>query len=102
MTYAVRCTSCQKPLRWPAYLTATANALHGLDPQSEESLFVPARVMDQLGYTRECCRRMFLSDCEYNQYMFQYHFTKEELALQRVTGIYHLSQQHTNTLGEQD
>ncbi len=53
------------------------------------------QAMDDLGYTRDCCRRMFLSDCQFNEHMIKYSFTPDDLLKPRVVGVYDLSKSTT-------
>ncbi len=54
MIIPIRCLTCGKPVAqdWEKYKDAVNN---GKSPKD---------ILDELGYTRVCCRRMFLSNVE--------------------------------------
>ncbi|RLI93568.1 MAG: DNA-directed RNA polymerase subunit N [Candidatus Altiarchaeales archaeon] len=54
MIIPIRCFSCGKPIAqdWEGYSKRVKNGEN------------PKDVLDSLGYTRYCCRRMFLSHAE--------------------------------------
>ncbi len=63
MIIPVRCFSCGKLIgdKWEEYKKAVSS---GKDP---------AKVLDALGITRYCCRRMFLSHLELIDEILEYH-----------------------------
>jgi DNA-directed RNA polymerase subunit N (RpoN/RPB10) len=65
--YPVRCFSCGKPL------TRT-----GVYDKEVEKGVTPGDALDKLGYTRICCRRMFLGHVEILDKQLKYYLPGEK------------------------